>query len=81
MDFQYIVVAIIVICFIVWQISSFIINNSRISRIRNLFPESDEDNKVIQLNNSTTIYCENAKGDFKHTLDDINKYLSKNENK
>lgn len=81
MSFQYIVVTVLVVCFIAWQIASFVKNDKRIKRFKNLFPPSDADNCVIQVNNTTTVYCNNAEGDFMYTLDDINKYLSKNENK
>jgi hypothetical protein len=80
-QWQYIIVTVLVICFIVWQIYSYRKNDMRIKRIRHLFPNTDDEYQVVQCNNTTTIYCENAQGDFKRTLDDVNKYLSKNENK
>lgn len=80
MTIQYFIVAIIVLCVIVWQITSFRENENRIKRIRNLFPS--ENNSVVDKSYDTiTIANSDANGEFKETLDDINSYLHKNKNK
>ena len=80
MNIQYFIVAIIVIAVIIWQYIVFKTNEKRIERIKKLFP--DRSNCiVIKANDTTTIYCEDADGEFKETLDDINSYLAKNKNK
>ena len=80
MDIQYFIVAIIVLCVIAWQISSFMGNENRIKRIKNLFP-SDNNCVVINTYDNTAIFNRDASGEFKETLDDINSYLDKNKNK
>lgn len=82
MAFQYIIVTVIVAGFIAWQFYSFRSNRKRIGRIKQLFPDTDENNIAITSEEHITTICnEDASGDFKNTLEDINKYLSKNENK
>ena len=77
---QYFIVAIIVLCVIAWQISSFRGNENRINRIKNLFP-SDNNCVVVNTYDTTAIFDRDASGEFKETLDDINSYLDKNKNK
>ncbi len=81
MELQYVIVAVVVLCFVLWQRKSYLEIRERIAHVKNLFPSDDEGNKVNKSDNTTTIERDDAEGDFKNTLDDINKYLSKNENK
>ena len=77
---QYFIVAAIVIVVIAWQFASYRSNEKRIDRIKHLFP--DQNNSiVVKTNDTTTIYNEQASGEFKETLEDINSYLTKNKNK
>ena len=80
MAIQYFIVAIIVIAVIAWQYTAFKANEKRIERIKDLFPDTNTC-IVIKANDTTTIYCEDADGEFKETLNDINSYLAKNKNK
>lgn len=80
MTIQYFIVAIIVLCVIVWQISTFRENENRIKRIKNLFP-SDNNCVVVNTYDTTSIFNRDANGEFRETLDDINSYLDKNKNK
>lgn len=82
MQIQYLIVSAIVIIIILWQIKSFFDNQSRIRRLRSLFPEngnlniSDSDGtKSIMVQDS------DATEDFQSTIEDINAYLKKNQNK
>ena len=77
---QYFIVAAIVIVVIAWQFASYRANEKRIGRIKNLFPEQNN-SVVVKANGTTTIYNEDASGEFKETLEDINSYLAKNKNK
>lgn len=80
MSIQYFIVAIIVIAVIVWQYTAYIANEKRIKRIRDLFPDTNNC-YVGKEDDITTIYCGDAVGEFKETLNDINSYLAKNKNK
>lgn len=80
MVIQYFIVAIIVIVVIVWQYSSYRANEKRIERIKQLFPSSNTC-VVVKDDDTTSIYNNNASGEFKETLNDINSYLMKNKNK
>lgn len=80
MAIQYFFVAIIVITVVIWQYTAYRANGKRIERIKHLFPETNNC-IVVKANDTTTIYCEGATGEFKETLDDINSYLTKNKNK
>lgn len=80
MAIQYLVVSIIVFAVIIWQCISYKKNEKRIEKIKTLFP-SGADCLVVKTNDSTSIYSEEATGEFKETLDDINSYLAKNKNK
>jgi hypothetical protein len=77
---QYFIVAAIVIVVIVWQFASYWANEKRIDRIKYLFPEQNN-SVVVKTNDVTTINNEDASGEFKETLEDINSYLAKNKNK
>jgi len=77
---QYFIVAAIVIVVIAWQFASYWANEKRIDRIKQLFPEQNN-SIVVKANDTTTIYNEEASGEFKETLEDINSYLAKNKNK
>lgn len=77
---QYFIVAAIVIVVIAWQFASYRANEKRIGRIKHLFPEQNN-SVVVKANDTTTIYNEDASGEFKETLEDINSYLAKNKNK
>lgn len=77
---QYFIVAAIVIVVIAWQFASYRANEERIVRIKYLFPEQNN-SIVVKANDTTTIYNEEASGEFKETLEDINSYLAKNKNK
>jgi hypothetical protein len=77
---QYFIVAAIVIVVIAWQFASYRANEERIDRIKHLFPEQNN-SIVVKTNDTTTIYNEEASGEFKETLEDINSYLAKNKNK
>ena len=77
---QYFVVATIVFAVIAWQFISYKGNEKRIDRIKHLFPEHNN-SVVVKTNEITTIYNEDASGEFKETLEDINSYLVKNKNK
>lgn len=77
---QYFIVAAIVIVVIAWQFASYWANEKRIDRIKHLFPEQNN-SIVVKANEITTIYNEEASGEFKETLEDINSYLAKNKNK
>lgn len=80
MTIQYFVVAFIVIIVIIWQYIAYRANEKRIERIKMLFP-CKNNSIVVKDNDTTTIYNEEANGEFKETLDDINSYLIKNKNK
>lgn len=80
MVLQYFIVAAIVIIVIAWQFASYRANEKRIDRIKHLFPELNN-SIVVKSNDITTIYNEEASGEFKETLEDINSYLAKNKNK
>lgn len=77
---QYFIVATIVIVVIAWQFASYWANEKRIERIKHLFPEQNN-SVVVKTNDTTSIYNEDASGEFKETLEDINSYLEKNKNK
>ena len=77
---QYFIVAAIVIVVIAWQFASYWANEKRIDRIKNLFPEQNN-SIVVKANDTTMIHNEEASGEFKETLEDINSYLAKNKNK
>lgn len=80
MIIQYFIVALIVFAVVIWQYTAYRANEKRIERIKLLFPETNNC-IVVKANDTTTIYCEDAIGEFKETLDDINSYLAKNKNK
>ena len=80
MIIQYFIVALIVVVVICWQFASFRANEKRIDRIKQLFPQTNN-SVVVKTNDTTSIYNEEASGEFKETLDDINSYLTKNKNK
>lgn len=82
MQAQYFIVAAIVIIIVLWQVWSFFQNRNRIQRLKFLFPE----NGNVNVNNSSgtkSIEYQNsdATEDFQSTIDDINAYLKKNQNK
>ena len=70
---QYFIVAAIVIVVIAWQFASYRANEKRIGRIKHLFPEQNN-SVVVKANDTTTIYNEDASGEFKETLEDISAY-------
>ena len=79
---QYFFVAVIVLFIVLCQIWSCFQNYRRIRRLKYLFPENGnmivsnvEGVKAILINNS------DVSDDFRSTIDDINAYLKKNQNK
>ena len=80
MIIQYFFVALIVLVVICLQFTSFWANEKRISRIKLLFPDTNN-SEVVKDDGITYIRNKEAEGEFKETLDDINSYLTKNKNK
>lgn len=78
---QYFVVAIIVLLVIVWQTISYRSIVKKNSRLSTLFPSDQENSFVNKEEGVTSIRNNEAKSDFKETIDDINAYLSKNKDK
>ena len=82
MQIQYLIVSAIVIIIILWQIKSFFDNQARIRRLRSLFPENGNLN-INDSDGTKTILVQDsdATEDFQSTIEDINAYLKKNQNK
>ena len=82
MQAQYFIVAAIVIFIVLWQIWSFVRNGVRIRRLKSLFPENVDLN-VRNEDGAKTILIQNSEAteDFLSTMNDINAYLKKNQNK
>lgn len=80
MDIQYFIIAVIVLVVLIFQIRSFKENERRIGKIRNLFPSTNNTEVVVE---ESTTYLNNSSssGEFKSTLEDINSYLTHNNNK
>lgn len=86
MEIEYIIVSSFVIGVIVWQIITYLQNESRIKSIKNLFPDSNDTSIIIdneEEGDDGVMYLENegASEDFKNTLRDLNSYLTNNTNK
>lgn len=77
---QYLLITALVIAVIIWQFNTYRKNEERIKRLKNLFPQINN-SRVAVVDDTTVIVNENARGEFKETLDDINSYLAKNKNK
>lgn len=82
MQGQYLIVAAVVIFIVLWQIKSYFQNRDRIRRLSSLFPE-DGNLIVSDIESVKTIYIQDpdVTDDFRSTIDDINAYLKKNQNK
>lgn len=81
MEFQYYFVAGVVFIVIILQWAAYRSNERRVSRIKGLFPETIKNNHVNDEDGVSKIVNDEAKDEFKETLDDINSYLEKNKNK
>lgn len=80
MEIQYFIVAVIVFTVLVWQYKTYIENEARIKRIKNLFSSSNDTTVVVE-EDYTVLSNDSASGEFKETLSDINSYLKYNKNK
>lgn len=80
MVIQYFIVTIIVFVVLVWQYKTYKDNETRIDKIKNLFPSSNTTTVVVD-EDSTRLVNSSASGEFKNTLKDINSYLVHNKNK
>lgn len=76
-----ILVGLLVVGCILWQIISCLKINNIINIIKNLFPTDVKTLNITSTEDVNTISCDNANKEFGSTLDNINKYLSKNKNK
>lgn len=80
MEIQYFIVTIIVSVVLVWQYKTYRDNETRIGKIKNLFPSPNTTTVVVD-EDSTRLKNSSASGEFKNTLEDINSYLVHNQNK
>lgn len=80
MEIQYFIVTIIVFVVLVWQYKTYRDNETRIGKIKNLFPSPNTTTIVVD-EDSTRLKNGSASGEFKNTLEDINSYLVHNQNK
>lgn len=80
METQYYFVGIAVFFIVVCQFSSYAKNELRIRRLKELFP-----NKTVYTTDTDdeklSIHCKEGSSEFGDTLNDLNSYLRKNENK
>lgn len=82
MSGQYFIVAVIVVFIVLCQNWSYFRNSNRIRRLKYLFPE-DGNVIVNDIDGIKTILIQDTDvtDDFRSTIDDINAYLRKNQNK
>ena len=81
MVIQYFVVAFIVVVVLIFQIKTYINNEARINKIKNLFPSSKATSVVIDEEGTRSLKTSSGSKEFKETLEDINSYLVNNKNK
>jgi len=78
---QYLLVAGLVVCIILWQLLAFIKNESRIKRLRKFFATQAGSTVDTNTEGDTIINNNSGSKEFQSTLMDLNLYLLKNKSK